>query len=151
MAGVPVRVLIADDQQVTAAATAAMLESDGGFEVVGVAASTWSAAALAENTQPDVALVHVYLPGGGDTAVRGILAASPDTRVLAHSGTADRESLIEMLRAGAAGYLVRDAPPEKLTAALRAAAEGDTIFTGVVDRVVLHDLMGHVHDAVRLH
>jgi len=151
MAGVPVRVLIADDQQSTAAETAATLESDHGFELVGVAASTWSAAALAETAQPDVALVNVYLPGGGDTAVRGIIAASPDTRVLAHAGTADRESLIEMLRAGARGYLVRDASPEKLAAGLRAASEGDTIFNGVFDRGVLHELMGQVHEAGRLH
>src|SRR5215212_4717757 len=145
MAGVPVRVLIADDQQLTAAGTTAMLESDEDFEIVGVAPSTWSAAAVAETTQPDVALVHVYLPGGGDTAVRGILAASPDTRVLAHAGTTDRESLIEMLRAGARGYLVRDAPAAKLTSAIRAAAAGDTIFNGVFDRGVLHELMGQVH------
>ena len=151
MAGVPVRVLIADDQQSTAAETTATLESDGGFELVGVAASTWSAAALAETAQPDVALVHVYLPGGGDTAVRGILAASPDTRVLAHAGTADRESLIEMLRAGARGYLVRDASPAKLAAGLHAASEGDTILNGVVDRGVLHELIGQVHEAGRLH
>ena len=151
MAGVPVRVLVADDQQSTAAETTATLGSDDGFELVGVAASTWSAAALAETAQPDVALVHVYLPGGGDTAVRGILAASPDTRVLAHAGTADRESLIEMLRAGARGYLVRDAAPEKLVTALRAANDGDTIFNGVVDRGVLHELMGQVHEAGRLH
>jgi EAL domain-containing protein (putative c-di-GMP-specific phosphodiesterase class I)/DNA-binding NarL/FixJ family response regulator len=151
MAGVPVRVLIADDQQLMAAGTTAVLESDEAFEIVGVAPSTWSAAAVAETTQPDVALVHVYLPGGGDTAVRGILAASPDTRVLAHSGTTDRESLVEMLRAGARGYLVRDAPAEKLTSAIRAAAAGDTIFNGVFDRGVLHELMGQVHEAGRLH
>jgi EAL domain-containing protein (putative c-di-GMP-specific phosphodiesterase class I)/DNA-binding NarL/FixJ family response regulator len=151
MAGVPVRVLIADDQQFTAAGTTAALESSEGFELVGAAASAWSAAALAEAAQPDVALVHVYLPGGGDTAVRDILAASPDTGVLAHAGTADRESLIEMLRAGARGYLMRDAPPAKLAAALRAAAHGDTIFNGVVDRGVLHELMGQVHEAGRLH
>ena len=151
MAGVPVRVLIADDQQSTAAETTATLESDDGFDLVGVAASTWSAAALAEAAQPDVALVNVYLPGGGDTAVRGILAASPDTRVLAHGGTADQESLLEMLRAGARGYIVRDAVPQKLVAAVRAASEGDTILNGVVDRGVLHELMGQVHEAGRLH
>jgi len=151
MAGVPVRVLIADDQQSTAASTSAMLEPDEGFEIVGVGASTWSAAALAEAAQPDVALVHVYLPGGGDTAVRAILSASPDTRVLAHAGTADRESLVEMLRAGARGYIARDAAAEKVTASVRAAAEGDTIFNGVSDRGVLHELMGQVHEAGRLH
>jgi EAL domain-containing protein (putative c-di-GMP-specific phosphodiesterase class I)/DNA-binding NarL/FixJ family response regulator len=151
MAGVPVRVLIADDQQWMADGTSDALGSHEGFELVGVATSAWSAAELAEEAQPDVALVHVHLPGGGDTAVRGILAVSPDTRVLAHSGTRDGESLMAMLRAGARGYLVRDAPPAQLAAALSAAAEGETIFNGVVDRGVLHELMGQVHEAGRLH
>lgn len=151
MAGVPVRVLIADDQQFTAAGTTATLGSAGGFELVGLAATASAAADMAEAAQPDVALVYVHLPGGGDTAVRAILAASPDTRVLAHAGSADRASLIEMLRTGAAGYVVRDAPAEKLSSALRGAAEGDTIFDGVVDRGVLHELMGQVHEAGRLH
>ena len=151
MAGVPVRVLIADDQQLTAAGTRHALGSAGGFELVGMAGSAAQAAELAEAAQPEVALVQAYLPGGGDIAVRGILAASPDTRVLAHASPPDRETLIEMLRAGAAGYVVRDAPAGKLVAALRGAAEGSTILDGVVDRGVLHELMGQVHEVGRLH
>ena len=69
------------------------------------------------------------LPGGAEDALEEILSASPDTRVLAHSGVADHEAVIGMLRAGASGYVVRDAPAEKLAAALRGAARGDSSST----------------------
>jgi EAL domain-containing protein (putative c-di-GMP-specific phosphodiesterase class I)/DNA-binding NarL/FixJ family response regulator len=149
MAGVPVRVLIADDQQFMAAGTTAAIDSRDGFELVGVAANATAAARLAEAKQPDVALVYAHVPGGGDDAVRAILAASPETHVLAHSGATDHEAVVSMLRAGAGGYVVRDAPAPELIAALRGAAAGDTIFDGVVDGGVLRGLMGQVHAANR--
>ena len=71
-----------------------------------------------------MALVHAHVPGGGDVAVREILAASPATSVLAQSSVSDHEAVVAMLRAGAGGYLLRDAPAPKLMAALRAAAAG---------------------------
>src|ERR687893_564525 len=101
MAGVPVRVLIADDQDLTATGTAAALAPREGFELVGVATNAADAGALAERRHPDVALVNVHLPGGGEAAVRAILGGSPDTRVLAQAGAADHEIVISMLRAGA--------------------------------------------------
>jgi EAL domain-containing protein (putative c-di-GMP-specific phosphodiesterase class I)/DNA-binding NarL/FixJ family response regulator len=149
MAGVPVRVLIADNQQLTAAGTTAALDSGDGFELVGVAASAARAAQLAEAEHPDVALVDAEVPGGGDDAVRAILAASPETHVLAHSGGSDHEAVVAMLRAGAGGYLVRDAPAPKLMAALRGAAAGETIFDGTVNGFVLRELMDQVHAANR--
>ena len=151
MAGVPVRVLIADDQDSMAARTAAALGPDAGFDLVGVATNAADAGALAERQHPDVALVHVHLPGGGEAAARAILGGSPDTRVLAHSGPADHQIVIAMLRAGASGYTVRDASTEKLRAAVRGAVAGDTIFDDVVGRGVLHELMEQVHEANRMH
>jgi EAL domain-containing protein (putative c-di-GMP-specific phosphodiesterase class I)/CheY-like chemotaxis protein len=151
MAGVPVRVLIADDERLAAAGMTAALDSGDGFELVGVAASAARAAELAESEQPDVALVSACVTGGGDDAVRAILTASPDTRVLAHSGEADHSEVVAMLRAGAGGFLVRGAPPRKLMAALRAAAQGDTIFDGTVNGAVLRELMDQVHLANRGH
>src|SRR5215212_11449662 len=101
MAGVPVRVLIADDQQFSAAGTAAALDSCDEFELVGMAENAAEATSLAAAQQPDVALVSEQLPGGGEAAVRSILAAAPEARVLAHSGLADQQGVIDMLRAGA--------------------------------------------------
>jgi EAL domain-containing protein (putative c-di-GMP-specific phosphodiesterase class I)/DNA-binding NarL/FixJ family response regulator len=149
MAGVPVRVLIADNQTSMAAGTTAALDSGDGFELVGLAADAVQAAQLAQSGRPDVALVHACVPGGGDDAVRAILAASPETRVLAHSGVSDHEAILAMLRAGASGYLMRDAAPPKLLSALRGAAAGETIFDGVVDGRLLRGLMGQVHAANR--
>ena len=149
MAGVPVRVLVADDQELAAAGTTAGLDPGNGFELVGVATNAATAAELAAAKQPDVALVYVHVPGGGDHAVRAILAASPDTRVLAYSGLSDQEGVVAMLRAGAGGYVVRDAPPPKLASALRGAAAGDAIFDGVPGGGVLDELVGQVHAANR--
>ena len=149
MAGVPVRVLIADNEQLAAAGTTAALDSGDGFELVGLAADAACAAELAEARQPDVALVNAQVRGGGDDAVRAILAASPDTCVLAHSGGSDHEQVVAMLRAGAGGFILRDAPAPKLMAALRAAAAGDTIFDGTVNGAVMRELMDQVHAANR--
>jgi EAL domain-containing protein (putative c-di-GMP-specific phosphodiesterase class I)/DNA-binding NarL/FixJ family response regulator len=121
MAGVPVRVLIADDQEFLAADKVAALDSLGEFELVGVAGSPLEAGGLAALTQPDVALVDVDLQGGAEAALDEILSASPATRVLACSGQTDADAVSGMLRAGASGSVVRDAPAEKLAAALRGA------------------------------
>jgi EAL domain-containing protein (putative c-di-GMP-specific phosphodiesterase class I)/CheY-like chemotaxis protein len=121
MAGVPVRVLIADDQEFLAADKVAALDSLGEFELVGVAGSPLEAGGLAALTQPDVALVDVDLHGGAEVALDEILSASPATRVLACSGLSDADAVSGMLRAGASGSVVRDAPAEKLAAALRGA------------------------------
>ena len=144
MAGMPVRVLIADDQQLTAAGTAAALVL-GEFEFVGVAASAAEAAELAALTQPDVALVDVRLPAAA-RSLSTRSCASPDTHVLAHSGVLDHDAVIAMFRAGASGYVVRDAATDKLAAALRGAARGDSIFDDVVGRALIHELLDQVRD-----
>ena len=151
MAGVPVRVLIADDQDLMAAGTVAALAPSEGFDLVGVAGDAAHAGSLAEMTLPDVALVNVQLPGGGVEAVSAILGRSPDTRVLAHSGAADHEMVIAMLRAGASGYALRGAPADKLVAALRDAVAGERVLDDVVGRGVIHGLIDQVHAANRVH
>ena len=69
--------------------------------------------------------------------------------MLAYSGVADHDAVIGMLRAGASGYVVRDAPTEKLAAALRDAASGDSIFDDVVGRGLIHELLDQVRDTNR--
>ena len=151
MAGVPVRVLIADDKDLSVAGTTTALGVRDGFELVGVALCADQAGEFAQATRPDVALVDAHLPGGADAAVRAILTGSPETRVLARSGASDHDAVIPMLQAGADGYVVRDAPAPELVSALRSAAAGDTSFEGVVGGGVLHNLMGQVHAANRAH
>ena len=151
MAGVPVRVLVADDHELSAAVTTAALGVRDGFELDGLALCASQAREFAAATHPDVVLVDVQLPGGGDAAVRAILDVSPGTRVLAHSTQDDHATVTEMLLAGAAGYVLREAPAPQLASALRSAAAGETNFNGVVGGGALKDLMGQVHAASRAH
>jgi EAL domain-containing protein (putative c-di-GMP-specific phosphodiesterase class I)/ActR/RegA family two-component response regulator len=146
MAGVPVRVLVADDQDFLAAGKVAALDSLGEFEVVGVAASPLEAGGLAALTRPDVALVDVDLQGGAEVALDEILSASPDTRVLACSGVSDQDAVTGMLRAGASGSVVRDAPAEKLAAALRGAPRGNGSYREGAGHGLINELLDQVRE-----
>jgi EAL domain-containing protein (putative c-di-GMP-specific phosphodiesterase class I)/AmiR/NasT family two-component response regulator len=146
MAGVPVRVLIADDRDVLAAGKVAALDSFGEFELVGVAASPLEAGGLAALTRPDVALVDVGLQGGAEVALDEILSASPATRVLACSGMSDHAAVAGMLRAGASGSVVRDAPAEKLAAALRGAPRAGQVHRGLGGHGLLNELLDQVRE-----
>jgi EAL domain-containing protein (putative c-di-GMP-specific phosphodiesterase class I)/AmiR/NasT family two-component response regulator len=151
MAGVPVRVLVADDEHAMAAGTAAALDTGTDFELVGVAASAVEAAQLAAVVHPDVALVHAGLRGGGEAAVEALLRAAPGTRVLAHSGAEDHQEVLHMLRAGASGYVVRDASPDRLASALLGAAAGSSVFDDVVGRNGFPSLMDQLLAAQEAH
>jgi EAL domain-containing protein (putative c-di-GMP-specific phosphodiesterase class I)/AmiR/NasT family two-component response regulator len=146
MAGVPVRVLVADDQDLTGVGPAAACASAGEFELVGVAANAAEAAKLAAEKQPDVAVVAVRLEGGADVALDEILTASPDTRVLAHAGALDHELVIALLHAGASGYVARGAPPEKLAAAVQGAVRGSSALDDVVGHGLIHELLDQVRE-----
>jgi EAL domain-containing protein (putative c-di-GMP-specific phosphodiesterase class I)/AmiR/NasT family two-component response regulator len=146
MAGVPVRVLIADDQDFLAAGKVAALDSLGEFELVGVAGSPLEAGGLAALTQPDVALVDVGLRGGAEVALDEILSASPGTRVLACSGLSDDDAVTGMLRAGASGSVVRDAPADKLAAALRGARSSGHVAREVNGHGLLNELLDQMRE-----
>jgi EAL domain-containing protein (putative c-di-GMP-specific phosphodiesterase class I)/DNA-binding NarL/FixJ family response regulator len=139
-------VLVADDQDLTGVGTAAACATAGEFELVGVAANAAEAAKLAASKQPDVAVVAVRLEGGADVALDEILTASPDTRVLAYSGALDHDAVIALLHAGASGYVVRGAPPEKLAAAVQGAVRGDSTFDDVVGHGLIHELLDQVRE-----
>jgi EAL domain-containing protein (putative c-di-GMP-specific phosphodiesterase class I)/DNA-binding NarL/FixJ family response regulator len=146
MAGVPVRVLIADDQDFLAAGKVAALDSLGEFELVGVAGSPLEAGGLAALTQPDVALVDVDLQGGAEAALDEILSASPGTRVLACSELSDDDAVTGLLRAGASGSVVRDAPADKLAAALRGARASRHVAREVTGHGLLDELLDQMRE-----
>jgi DNA-binding NarL/FixJ family response regulator len=135
-----IRVLIADDESVVRDALADLIEASDGMTVTVVAADAEEAIAAAARVQPDVALVDVRMPGGGPRATRGILESCPQTRVLALSASGGPETVLEMLQAGAAGYLVKGIRPSEVIAGIRQAAVGETplspeVAGGVIDRV----------------
>jgi EAL domain-containing protein (putative c-di-GMP-specific phosphodiesterase class I)/FixJ family two-component response regulator len=135
---VPIRVLLADDEPALRTALGELLSHVDRVELIGTAPDAEEAIRIAELGHPDVALVDVRMPeGGGPHAARGISRVSPTTRVIALSAYEDRANVLEMLRAGAVGYLVKGAGVEELVEGIRKVAEGGTILAAeVVDGVV---------------
>lgn len=140
------RVLVVDDRAELGEQVATGLAALGGFDVLGVACDVQRAGELAAE-QPDVALVDAAI---GDAATREILAVSPSTRILGHSAATDLAAVVEMLRAGASGYLSRGAAPVDVGAALEATARGETTLGGNIAGGLMADLMQHVDRATRL-
>lgn len=139
-----ITVLIADDDPQVRVALAAIVRMSSMLTVVGSAANADEAIGLARRARPDVAVVDFNMPGGGHKAVRGILKRSPRTRVLALSGSDDRRIVAEMLRAGAASYVVKSAPPEQIVEAILRSARGDTILGAEVATSVMSELAAHL-------
>ena len=111
------------------------------MRLVGSAGDAEEAIALAETIRPDVAIVDVKMPaGGGPRAARGIMQASPDTRVIALSAHEDRETVLEMLRAGAVSYLVKGTAPDEIVRSIGRAAQGQASLSSEVMDGIVHEL-----------
>jgi EAL domain-containing protein (putative c-di-GMP-specific phosphodiesterase class I)/DNA-binding NarL/FixJ family response regulator len=121
-----IRVLIADDEQIVRESLAGVIGSDPSLEIVGSAEDAQGAIDLAAWRLPDVALLDVRMPGGGPRAAAEIARLSPSTRVLALSAAEDRESVLNMIRAGALSYVGKTASNEEILNAIHGTAEGGT-------------------------
>jgi DNA-binding NarL/FixJ family response regulator len=124
---VTIRVLVADDQRVIRDGLALLIGLLEDIDVVGTASDGIEAVDLAIAQRPDVVLMDLRMPRmEGADATRQIVAALPDTRVLVLTTYADDEFLFGALRAGARGYLTKDASAEEIEHAIRALAAGET-------------------------
>ena len=136
-----IRVLIADDEPRLRSALADLIASEESMRLVGSAGDAEEAISLAEVIRPDVAIVDVKMPaGGGPRAARGIMQASPDTRVIALSAHEDRETVLEMLRAGAVSYLVKGTAPDEIVRSIGRAAQGQASLSNEVMDGIVHEL-----------
>jgi DNA-binding NarL/FixJ family response regulator len=132
-----VKVLIADDQILIRAGIAAILRAAPGYEVVGEARDGDEAGTMAELTEPDVVLMDIRMPEtDGIAATRRILGSGREKppRILILTTFDLDEYVYKALRAGASGFVLKDTPPERLLAALKAVADGDTLFSPTVTR-----------------
>ena len=121
-------VVLVDDHALFRAGV--ITELDDGVEVVGEAGDVQSAVEVIEETQPDVVLLDVHLPGGNGPAVIGAIADKlPDVRFLALSVSDAAEDVIEVVRAGARGYVTKSISGPDLSDAVRRVAEGDAVFS----------------------
>ena len=120
--------------------TAKVLESEPEISVIGEAADGAQAVDAAARLRPDVTLMDIRMPGlDGIEATRRITAAWPSARVLILTTFALDEYVYESLRAGASGFMLNDAPPEEIAAAVRVVAGGDALLAPAVTRAVIEE------------
>ena len=131
----PLRVLVADDQELVRAGFRLILEA-AGFDVVGEAPDGAVAVELAARHRPDVVLMDIRMPAlDGIAATRQLTASGPDAPKVVILTTFDLDDYVyEALRAGASGFLLKEAPRADLIAAIRVAAAGDALLAPSVTR-----------------
>jgi DNA-binding NarL/FixJ family response regulator len=135
------RVVIVDDHELFRIGVRARLEPH--VEVAGEAGSVEQAVALIRTTRPDVVLLDVHMPGGGGLAVLStIVAELPTVRFLALSMSDAPEDVIEIVHAGARGYVTKTIPASDLTEAVQRVAEGDAVFSPRLAGFVLDAFAG---------
>jgi EAL domain-containing protein (putative c-di-GMP-specific phosphodiesterase class I)/CheY-like chemotaxis protein len=136
-----VRVLIADDEPRVLEALAELIREERSLELVGAAGDAAQAIAMAAVGHPDVAVLDVRMPGGGGpTAAREIRATEPHTRVLALSAHDDNATVLEMLRAGAMGYLSKGARGAEILESIRRCARGQGSLSTPITADVIREL-----------
>ena len=132
------RILVAEDHPLFRKGMISLLESVPEFEVVGEATTGEEAAACAAELQPDVVLMDLQMPNvNGIEATRRIVSESPSIRVLVVTLLEDEESVFMALRAGARGYVLKDADEEEMIRAIRAVNRGEAIFSPAIASRVL--------------
>jgi two-component system sensor histidine kinase KdpD len=146
-----ITVLIAEDEPAMRAALSDLIEIEDELELVGAAADAQEAIDLAREHRPDVALVDVKMPAGGGTrAAREIRDLSPATRVVALSAYGDRTTVLEMLRAGAVGYLVKGTSAGEIVEAIRRSVRGQASLSTEVTAEVIHELVELLNRSERM-
>jgi DNA-binding NarL/FixJ family response regulator len=124
-----IRVLIADDHPVVRQGLRTFLGVQRDIEVVGEAADGAEAISLAESLTPDVILLDLKMPGvGGLAALRELRERGVPARVLVLTSVSERDRVLPVVRAGAAGYLYKDVDPQALVQAIRAVHDGHMLF-----------------------
>lgn len=136
-----IRVALVDDHRVVRQGLRTYLESFDDFCVVGEASSGEEALRYLTNWLPDVVVMDLLMPGGidGVETIRRVRERSPQTRLIALTSYSDDARVIAVLRAGASGYVRKDATPDILLTAIRAAAHGQTLLDPAVAGVVLQE------------
>jgi DNA-binding NarL/FixJ family response regulator len=137
------KVLLADDHTIVRAGVRALVAAIPGVEIVGEAGDGQEALALIREKHPDVALVDVSMPGmnGLDLAAR-VAREAPQTRVAVLSMHGTPTHVVQALRAGVKGYVLKDAAAEELPLLLRAVMRGETYLSSAISRHVVDGFLG---------
>ncbi|MEM7127817.1 MAG: response regulator transcription factor [Chloroflexota bacterium] len=137
----PIRVLVVDDHGIVRRGTCALLREEDDFEVVGEASDGLEAIAQAESLQPDVILMDLMMPNmDGVEAIKRITTDHLSIRILALTSFATDDKVFPAIKAGALGYLLKDAEPPELIAAIRQVHRGEPSLHPSIARKVLQEL-----------
>ena len=136
----PIRLLIADDHTVVRQGLRQLCEGMGGFAVVAEAEDGAQAVALARTAQPDVILMDIVMPGlDGVAAIRQIMAETPAARIIALTMYRQEQYMLDAIRAGARGYLLKTVEARDLIAAIEAVHRGDYLIDPLIAARVLNE------------
>ena len=139
------RVLIVDDHKIMREGLRSLLEKLPDIEVVAEAESAQKALKLVEEIEPNLVIIDVVMPSlNGIEATRRILAKIPTIKVIALSMYSDKRFVMEMLRAGASGYLLKDCAFEELDEAIRAVIEDRTYITPRIVDIIVKDYFSQI-------
>jgi DNA-binding NarL/FixJ family response regulator len=133
-------VLLCDDQALVRVGLRKILDAEDDLEVVGEAGDGEDAVAEASRLRPDVVLMDIRMPVlDGIEATRRIAGAHPETRVLVLTTFGLDGYVYDALRVGASGFMLKDAPPEEIVAAVRIVANGDALLAPAITRTVIEE------------
>jgi DNA-binding NarL/FixJ family response regulator len=144
---VSVRVVLADDQALVRAGIRALVEAEAGIEIVGEAADGRSALETVQRTLPDVVVMDIRMPILDGLEATRLVAADPrlqGVRVLVLTTFEVDEYVFEALRAGAAGFMLKDAEPSELVRGIRVVAAGDSLLSPSVTRRIVESFVAAV-------
>ncbi|MBN9621389.1 MAG: response regulator transcription factor [Actinobacteria bacterium] len=139
----PIKVVVADDQALLRAGLRALIEAEEDLSVVGEAGDGAEAVDVALATHPDVVLMDIRMPNlDGITATRRLLAAGSRARVLMLTTFDADEYVVDAFRNGAAGFLLKDGPPDQLAVAVRTVAAGDALLAPTLTSRLIEEYVG---------
>src|ERR671936_1844476 len=134
------RILIVDDHPLTREALSSLLDRSG-FAVAGEAADGEEAIELARRLQPELVLLDLSMPGmDGLQALPRLREAAPGCEVVVLTASGTEDNLLAAIRGGAAGYLLKSEPPERIVEYLRGVAQGEAALSGAVARRLLEQV-----------
>jgi NarL family two-component system response regulator LiaR len=143
-----IRIVIADDHAVVREGTRALLEREADMDMVGEASDGEEACRLIEDLKPDVAIIDIAMPKlSGIEVTRRIKSRLPATSILILTAYDDDEYIFALLEAGAAGYLLKDAPNSELVNAVRSVYSGESVLHHSIARKVIQRAIAHLDKA----
>jgi DNA-binding NarL/FixJ family response regulator len=138
--GDPIRVMVVDDHPVWRDGVKGDLERSGAATVVAEASDGGDAIEQAREAMPDLVLMDLRMPGvGGVDAIRQIVEESPHIKILVLSASAEESDVLEAVKVGAAGYILKSATSEELVEAVRRVRRGEPVFTAPLAGLVLSE------------